>query len=48
MSRLAVSDDLAHGRLRAVPVAGLDLRRDLRAICSTWVDTAIDACTLVR
>jgi molybdate transport repressor ModE-like protein len=32
MSRLAVSDDLLHGRLRAVPVAGLDLRRDLRAI----------------
>jgi molybdate transport repressor ModE-like protein len=32
MSRLAVSDDLAHGRLRAVPVADLDLRRDLRAI----------------
>lgn len=32
MSRLAVSDDLRHGRLRAVPVAGLDLRRDLRAI----------------
>ena len=32
MSRLAVSDDLSHGRLRAVPVADLDLRRDLRAI----------------
>jgi molybdate transport repressor ModE-like protein len=32
MSRLAVGDDLAHGRLRAIPVAGLDLRRDLRAI----------------
>jgi molybdate transport repressor ModE-like protein len=32
MSRLAVSDDLAHGRLHAVPVADLDLRRDLRAI----------------
>ena len=32
MSRLAVSDDLNHGRLRAIPVAGLDLRRDLRAI----------------
>lgn len=32
MSRLAVSDDLSHGRLRAIPVAGLDLRRDLRAI----------------
>jgi molybdate transport repressor ModE-like protein len=32
MSRLAVSDDLNHGRLRAIPVADLDLRRDLRAI----------------
>lgn len=32
MSRLAVSDDLTHGRLRAVPIADLDLRRDLRAI----------------
>jgi molybdate transport repressor ModE-like protein len=32
MSRLAVSDDLVHGRLRAIPVADLDLRRDLRAI----------------
>lgn len=32
MSRLAVDDDLTLGRLRAVPVAELDLRRDLRAI----------------
>lgn len=32
MSRLAVSDDLVHGRLRAVPVADMDLRRELRAI----------------
>ena len=32
MSRLAVSDDLTHGRLRVVPVTDLDLRRDLRAI----------------
>jgi molybdate transport repressor ModE-like protein len=32
MSRLAVSDDLNHGRLRAIPVAKLDMRRDLRAI----------------
>lgn len=32
MSRLAVTDDLTHGRLRAVAVADLDLRRDLRAI----------------
>lgn len=37
MSRLAVSDDLIHGRLRAVPVADLDLRRDLRAI---WMGAA--------
>ncbi|ABK69567.1 LysR family transcriptional regulator [Mycolicibacterium smegmatis] len=34
MSRLAVEDDLTLGRLRAVPVAGLDLRRDLRAVWS--------------
>src|SRR5262249_49133925 len=32
MSRLAVGDDLVHGRLRAIPVADLDLRRDIRAI----------------
>jgi molybdate transport repressor ModE-like protein len=32
MSKLAVSDDLSHGRLRDIPVADLDLRRDLRAI----------------
>jgi molybdate transport repressor ModE-like protein len=32
MSRLAVGDDLIHGRLRAIPVADLDLRRDIRAI----------------
>lgn len=37
MSRLAVSDDLSHGRLRAIPVADLDLRRDLRAI---WLGAA--------
>lgn len=34
MSRLAVADDLAVGRLRAIPIPGLDLRRQLRAI---WV-----------
>ena len=34
MSRLAVADDLAAGRLRAVDVLDLNLRRDLRAI---WV-----------
>lgn len=32
MSRLAVADDLAVGRLRSVDVPELDLRRDLRAI----------------
>ena len=32
LSRLAVSDDIAIGRLRVVPVRDLDLRRDLRAI----------------
>ena len=34
MSRLAVVDDLTVGRLRSLPVTGLNLRRDLRAI---WV-----------
>lgn len=34
MSDLAVSDDLAAGRLRAVPVGGVDLGRALRAV---WV-----------
>jgi molybdate transport repressor ModE-like protein len=38
MSRLAVSDDLAHGRLRTIPVADLDLRRELRAI---WLGARI-------
>jgi DNA-binding transcriptional LysR family regulator len=32
MSRLAVADDLAVGRLRAVPIPGLNLQRRLRAI----------------
>ncbi|TRW89091.1 LysR family transcriptional regulator [Mycolicibacterium sp. 018/SC-01/001] len=32
LSRLAVADDLELGRLRAVEVAGLDLRRALRAV----------------
>ncbi|CAM4089309.1 CysJI operon transcriptional activator [Mycobacterium basiliense] len=34
MSRLAVADDLAVGRLRAITIPGLDLRRQFRAI---WV-----------
>src|SRR5271170_4834352 len=32
MSRLAVADDLAAGRLREIAISHLDLRRDLRAI----------------
>ena len=32
LSRLAVTDDIAIGRLRAVPITDLDLRRDLRAV----------------
>jgi DNA-binding transcriptional LysR family regulator len=32
LSELAVADDIAAGRLRAVHVDGLDLRRDLRAV----------------
>ncbi|MGV0742420.1 LysR family transcriptional regulator [Mycolicibacterium sp. XJ870] len=32
MSRLAVEDDLTMGRLHAVPIAELDLQRELRAI----------------
>ncbi len=34
LSALALTDDLATGRLRAVPVADLDLRRILRAVWS--------------
>jgi DNA-binding transcriptional LysR family regulator len=32
VSRLSVGDDLTLNRLRVIPVAGLDLRRELRAI----------------
>jgi DNA-binding transcriptional LysR family regulator len=32
LSRLAVSGDIAAGRLRVIPVGGLDLHRDLRAV----------------
>jgi molybdate transport repressor ModE-like protein len=32
LSQLAVSEDIAMGRLRAIPVDGIDLRRELRAI----------------
>lgn len=34
MSSLTVRDDLAEGRLRAIPVAGVDWRREFRAV---WV-----------
>jgi molybdate transport repressor ModE-like protein len=34
ISALAVADDLALGRLRSVPVTGIDLRRTLRAVWS--------------
>lgn len=35
LSALAISSDVAAGRLRRVPVDGLDLRRQLRAVWST-------------
>lgn len=37
LSALAVGDDLASGRLRRIPVAGVDLRRTLRAV---WTGAA--------
>ena len=40
LSALAVGEDLASGRLRRIPVAGLDLRRSLRAI---WLGGATGA-----
>jgi molybdate transport repressor ModE-like protein len=45
MSRLAVVDDLTVGRLRAVPVTDLNLRRDLRAI---WVGARTPPAGAVR
>ena len=45
MSRLAVVDDVATGRLRTVAVPELDLRRDLRAI---WVGGRIPPAGAVR
>lgn len=45
VSRLAVADDLAVGRLRAVDVQELDLRRELRAI---WVGGATPPAGAVR
>ncbi len=38
LSELAVADDLSAGRLCEVPVAGLDLRRTLRAV---WLGSAV-------
>ncbi|OHV05952.1 LysR family transcriptional regulator [Mycobacterium talmoniae] len=45
MSRLAVADDLTVGRLRAVEVPELNLRRDLRAI---WVGGATPPAGAIR
>ncbi|TFV55076.1 LysR family transcriptional regulator [Mycobacterium sp. PS03-16] len=45
MSRAAVADDLALGRLRAVPVSGLDLHRALRAV---WVGARTPPAGAVR
>jgi DNA-binding transcriptional LysR family regulator len=45
MSRLAVADDLAVGRLRAITVSQLDLRREFRAI---WVGGSTPPAGAVR
>lgn len=45
MSRLAVGDDLALGRLRVIPLAGLDLQRALRAV---WVGARTPPAGAVR
>jgi DNA-binding transcriptional LysR family regulator len=45
MSRLAVADDLEVGRLSAVEVADLNLRRDLRAI---WIGARTPPAGAVR
>jgi DNA-binding transcriptional LysR family regulator len=45
MSRLAVADDLAIGRLRMVAVAELNLRRELRAV---WVGGRIPPTGVAR
>ncbi|AXN45415.1 HTH-type transcriptional activator CmpR [Mycobacterium marinum] len=45
MSRLAIADDLAVGRLRAISIAGLDLRRQLRAI---WVGGRVPPAGAIR
>jgi DNA-binding transcriptional LysR family regulator len=45
MSRLAVADDVAAGRLRIVPVPELDLKRELRAI---WVGGRVPPAGAIR
>lgn len=45
LSKLAVTDDLELGRLRAVDVAGLDLRRSLRAV---WIGARTPPAGAVR
>jgi DNA-binding transcriptional LysR family regulator len=45
MSRLAVADDVAAGRLRIVPIPELDLSRELRAI---WVGGRIPPAGAIR
>jgi DNA-binding transcriptional LysR family regulator len=45
VSRLAVADDLQAGRLHRIVVAGLDLRRDLRAV---WLGPAAPPAGAVR
>jgi DNA-binding transcriptional LysR family regulator len=45
LSRLAVADDLRAGRLRRIVVAGLDLRRDLRAV---WMGAGTPPAGAVR
>lgn len=48
LSRLVVADELAAGRLVAVPVDGLDLRRSLRAIWPTGTRLIEPAAELLR
>lgn len=45
MSSLTVRDDLAEGRLRAIPVAGVDWRREFRAV---WIGSRTPPAGAVR
>lgn len=45
VSRLAAGDDLRAGRLREVPLTGLDLRRDLRAV---WTGPRVPPAGAIR